>query len=310
MLNPVHLRTLAAVVRAGSFAVAARRLGYTSSAVSQQIAALERVVKVPLFEREAQRIRPTPAGEFLAARAHEVLASLGALEDDMQGLAEGTSGRLRIGSFPTASERLLPDAIANFQPSHRGVDILLDEAEPEELVVRLQDGELDLALVYRYDLVPRSWPRSLTSVDLLHEDLVLLLTPDHDGTKGSDVPLADLRDAVWVASREGTAGASCLRALCASAGFEPTVGFRSNDYDVLHEFVRSGLGIALVPALSHVADDALRPTRLRDVTVRRHVSALHRSSGTNPAAGAMLAALGEVAESLAGKSKGLVTAGR
>lgn len=308
MLNPIHLRTLAAVVRAGSFADAARRLGYTSSAVSQQVSALERALRMPLFEREAQSIRPTAAAEFLAARAHDVLSTLGALEDEMQGLSEGTAGRLRLGSFPTASERLLPGAIARFVRDRGGVDIELDEAEPEELVHRLQDGDLDLALVYRYDLVPRSWPRSLSSVDLLHEDLVVLLTPTHPHFGRSDVPLAELGDDVWVSSREGTAGAACLRALCAGAGFEPTIGFRSNDYDVLHEFVRSGLGIALAPALS-VSDEGATATRLRDVTVRRHVSALHRA-GANPAVGAMVAALHAIAESLTKDSQGRVQAGK
>src|SRR3981189_3516002 len=100
MLNPVHLRTLTMVIRTGSFADAARRLGYTGSAVSQQIAALERAVKMPLFERDAHSVRPTPAGEFLAERAREALAALGSLEDDIRGMSQGSIGRLPLGAFP------------------------------------------------------------------------------------------------------------------------------------------------------------------------------------------------------------------
>ena len=203
MVNPVHLQTLTEVVRASSFAVAARRLGYTGSAVSQQIAQLERALGVPLFEREAHRIKPTAAAEFLVARSHAVLSSLTALERDMQGLAAGETGRLRIGSFSTASERLLPTALARFGAGGHGVEIQLDEAEPEELVVRLQDGDLDLVLAYRYDGVPRAWARTLTAVDLLHEHLVLLLREDHVCHGREDVELAELQDVLWVSTRRG-----------------------------------------------------------------------------------------------------------
>ncbi len=118
MLNPLHLRTLTTVLQTGSFAVAARRLGYTPSAVSQQIAALERAVRLPLFEREARIIRPTPAATFLATRGQEVLAALGALQDDVRGLADGAIGTIRLGSFPTASQHLLPAALAALAVSH------------------------------------------------------------------------------------------------------------------------------------------------------------------------------------------------
>ena len=108
MLEPLHLRTLSTVLQTGSFAAAARRLGYTPSAVSQQIAALERAIRLPLFEREARSIRPTPAAAFLSTRGQEVLATLGALQDDLRGLADGSIGTVRLGSFPTAGEHLLP----------------------------------------------------------------------------------------------------------------------------------------------------------------------------------------------------------
>ena len=141
MLNPLHLRTLTAVLQTGSFAVAARRLGYTPSAVSQQIAALERAAGLPLFEREAHGIRPTPAAAWLRGRGQEVLAALGALQDDLRGLADGVTGTVRLGSFPTAGEHLLPAALAALAAGAPSVEVLLDEGEPDELVPRVHDGD-------------------------------------------------------------------------------------------------------------------------------------------------------------------------
>ena len=298
MLNPLHLRTLGAVVRTGSFAAAARRLGYTGSAVSQQITALERTIGMPLFERNAQSIRPTPVAEFIVDRAHEVLAALGTLEEDIQAMAEGSIGRLRLGSFPTASARLIPGALARYVDSHPAVEIELDEGEPEELIRLLQVGELDVALVYKYDLVPQTWPQGVRSTRLMDEDLILLLPAHHPLGDADRIALADLSTATWVTSREGTAGAACLQRSCASSRFAPRIGYRSNDYDVVREFVRSGLGIALVPALAHVPDKEITARRITDLTARRHVAALHRSTQMNPAVVSAVAVIKETAERL------------
>ncbi|WP_188189871.1 LysR family transcriptional regulator [Nonomuraea sp. SYSU D8015] len=281
MLNPLHLRTLTAVLNAGSFAAAARRLGYTASAVSQQIAALERAVRMPLFERGAQTITPTPAARYLVSRAYDVLAALDALEEDVRGMSEGTIGRLRLGSFPTASQRLLPIALASYAGTHPSVETVLDEGEPDELIPLLRAGELDLALVYRYDPVPRAWPRDLQEIGLLEEELLLLLPGGHSLAAAETVALDDLKQETWVSTREGTAGASCLRRLCAPAGYEPRVDYRSNDYGVIRGLVRSGLGVALVPALAHVPSQGVVTARLSGVEARRRIAAVHR--GTNPA---------------------------
>jgi DNA-binding transcriptional LysR family regulator len=291
VLNPLHLRTLTAVLQTGSFAVAARRLGYTPSAVSQQIAALERAAGLPLFEREAHGVRPTPAAAWLRGRGQEVLAALGSLQDDLRGLADGGTGTVRLGSFPTASEHLLPPALAALAAGSPSVEVLLDEGEPGELVPRVHDGDLDVALVYRYTRVPVRRPRALTVTPLLREDLVLLLPPGHPQGGAGEVRLGDLADALWIAPRQGTAGATCLQRVCAEAGFEPRVGYRSNDYDVVRGFVRSGLGVALVPVLGAVADPGVATARLAGLEVHRHVGVLTRPGLGNPAVAGVVAAL-------------------
>lgn len=304
MLNPVHLRTLAMVVLTGSFADAARRLGYTASAVSQQIAALESSVRMPLFDRDPHSVRPTPAAEFLAERSHEALAALSALEDDVRAMADGTIGRLRLGSFPTASEHLLPRALPVLISENSRLEIHLDEGEPDELVPLLNDQELDLAIVYRYDLVPRSWPKGLRATKLLVEDLFLLLPAGHR-LVGQPVTLGDLREEKWISTREGSSGASSLRRICAQADFNPSVDYRSNDYDVVRGLVRSGLGIALVPALGHIVSEGVEVTRVEDLDVHRHVIALHRATKVNAAVSSAIRSLQAAADSLSHEFPGI-----
>ena len=306
MLNPLHLRTLTSVLRTGSFALAARQLGYTPSAVSQQIAALERAVRLPLFEREARSIRPTPAATFLAARGQEVLGALGTLEADLRSLAEGTSGTVRLGSFATASEHLVPAALASLAISHPSVEVLLDEGEPVELAPGIHDGDLDVALVYRYTRVPVRHPCGLTVVPLLREDLVLLLPVGHPSAGSEPVALEDLEDAIWVTTREGTTGATCLRRMCADAGFVPRVSHRSNDYDVIRGFVRSGLGIALVPVMGHGEDPGVVTARVSGAPVHRHVGILTRTDVGNPAVSGVVAALRSAAAAIHDREHGLV----
>lgn len=299
MLNPLHLRTLIEVVRTGSFAEAARRLGYTPSAVSQQISGLERAVRLTLFEREPHSVRATVAAELLAERSQEVLASFDALDHEIEAISSGSLGQLRIGSFPTASATLLPLGLAAFVQRYPSVEVHLDEGEPDELLQVLQDGELDIALVYRYDLVPRTWPHRLVETELLHENLLLLLPADHPLAGRSQVGFAELRDATWIASREGSAGASCLERACATAGFAPTIAFRSNNYDVVEGLVGAGLGIAMVPALGHDRSaPGVTAAEVGGLRVQRHVSALHRVASVATPVQEVLSAFREAAERL------------
>jgi DNA-binding transcriptional LysR family regulator len=287
LLKPLHLLTLKAVVHSGSFAVAARDLGYTASAISQQISALEKETGLVLFEREAHGIRPTAAAHRLVDLSSRALAALDDLDHQVHELATGATGRLRLGSFPTASVRLVPPALSALAELRPRARIQLEEGEPEELVALLGSGDLDIALVYEYGLSPRQWPDGLTHHRLLREDLVLLRARD----SGLGTSLSQLADARWITSREGTAGARSLVRLCATAGFDAAVAFRSNNYDVVRELVSTGLGVAVVPALGHAPSEAIEATRLTQRSAHRQVMALHRTENTNPLLGTVLDAL-------------------
>lgn len=271
MLNPVHLRTLSVVLRTGSFAEAARHLGYTASAVSQQISTLERQVGTTLFERDAHSIRATPAAEFIAARSSTALGALEALADDIGLLVDGAVGRLRLGSFPTASERLLPVALSSFKASHPRIDVHLDEAEPEELMPLLESREIDVALVYRYNLVPKRWPQAVVIRRAIREDLLLLRAGKTADVEPAAVDLGDLAGETWISTREGTAASDMLRHLCRAAGFDPNVSYRSNNYSVIQGLVRAHLGAALVPALGFQPEQGVSVARLTGPDARREV---------------------------------------
>lgn len=281
MINPVHLRTLGAVVRTGSFATAAKELGYTSSAVSQQMSALERDVRMRLFDRHARSVRPTPAAELLVRRAARALALLDGLEADVRSMAEGRLGHLRIGSFPTASEYLLPTAIAEIARRLPEVSIELEEGEPDRLLPLVSDRVLDLALVYAYDTVPRAWPREVRRTTVFSEDLVLMVPEDH--RLSGSAALGDLREESWISTTVGTGGSACLHRLCGAEGFVPKVDFRTNDYDVVRSLVGAGLGVALVPRLGAQPGPGTRAVRLRDCTARRQVIAVRRRVDPSPA---------------------------
>lgn len=304
MLNPVHLRTLATVLRTGSFAEAARRLGYTGSAVSQQISTLERHLRAPLFERDAHSIRPTPAAEFIAARSATALGALQALEDDVSLLMDGAVGRLRLGSFPTASEQLLPDALSSFTASHPGIDVHLDEAEPQELMSLLESREIDVALVYRYNLVPRTWPATVTTHRVISEELLAVRAGEADAEPG-EVDLGDLAGETWISTREGTAGTAVLRHLCRDHGFEPSVSYRSNNYSVIQGLVRAGLGTALVPALGYRPGPGLSAARVRASAAHREVLVACSPTSPRSVVDAFVGSFRRAAGDLAGHALGV-----
>lgn len=282
MLNPTHVRTLGEVLATGSFTEAAARLGYTASAVSQQISGLERATGLTLFERGARTIHPTRAARVLGERCQQMLDELTALEQEAMALAAGQRGLIRVGSFATAAASLVPWALARFVRQQPEAEVSLEEGEPDELLPLLLNDTLDVAVVYEYDLVPRRWPPQLTVSELVWERLRILLPPTHRAVGAEEVALADLAEDLWIASRESSAGAQSLYRLCASAGFEPRIAFHTNDYDVVRELVQAGLGVALVPDLA--VTDATRPAAhvLDGEHAGRRVVALRRAPNPNP----------------------------
>ncbi len=275
-------------MRLGSFAAAGRELGYTGSAVSQQISALESGTGLVLFERYGHTIRATQSAYMLSERAGETLGSLTALEQAVGEMATGTRGRLGLGSFPTASEVLIPSVLSRYSQTFPDIEVRFHDGEPELLVPRLLEGNLDLLVSYRYDLVPRGWPAKIQRTHVMAEDLRVLVPPSCQ-TFGREHTLSDFADAPWISTREESAGNLAVERACAAAGFAPEIKYRTNDYDVIASFVLAGLGVAAVPLLAYSSRSDLKAVAPIDLTVRRHIELLTVKSPANPAVDTMIA---------------------
>jgi len=193
MLDVRRVQILVEVVRCGSFTAAARALSYTPSAVSQQIASLEREAGVTLVVRGPRGVVLTDPGRVLVASAGEVLGRLAAAERELQALAGLGTGRLRLGWFATAGATLMPRAMAEFGRRHPGIRLELLQGDPDECQAMLGALELELALVYQFDLEP-----DLEQVPLLQDPLHIGLPPGHALAGQTRVRLADLAGERWI----------------------------------------------------------------------------------------------------------------
>ena len=295
MLDVRRMRVLREVAARGSIAGAAQTLSFTPSAVSQQIAALEREAGVALVERGPRSIRLTDAGHALVEHTDVILARLTAAEDEIQAIAGLRGGTLRVSSFPTAYATILPVAIAEFRRRYPLVELTLTEADPLRSLARLKSGELDLALMFEYDFVPFPEDDAIERVPLLDDPIRVLIPVNHPATRRRAVALQDLAGESWITS---TSRSSCHRFVaraCQAAGFEPKIGFESDDHGVWQGLVAAGVGVALAPDLALTAvhpDVAIRPVALQPLA--RRIFAAHRVAARRlPAVEAMLDVLAD-----------------
>ena len=295
MLDVRKLEVLRAVAAAGSFSAAADALSYTPSAVSQQIAALEREVGTPVVVRLPRGVRLTQAGHVLAQHAEAVAARLATAERDLRALAELAGGRLAAAVFHSAASRLLPRAAADFRRRHPGVTLELSEADPTDAVPRVRDGALDLALVFSY-AGPVAVDEPLEVVPVAREPVLLALPAAHPAAREERVRLGRLAAEPWLQCTSPSCAALLVHA-AQDAGFSPDVRFTSADYAAVLGFVAAGLGLALVPALavSGVPPEVVLRPLAAPVLVRHVAVVLPPPAARAPAAEAFAAALKDAA---------------
>ena len=305
MLDVRRLRVLLAVAEHGGIAAAARALAFTPPAVSQQVAALERDIGVALVDRTQRTARLTPAGHRLAGHARAVLADLEAAEADLAGLAAAdgaVGGVLRVATIPTLGRALLPPAITHLARTAPGVDLRVDQLEPEQALPALARGEFDVALAGEYGLTPRRGDDRLHRVDLLTEEVLVAVPNDHPVT-GAEVQLAGLREQRWIAPAPGSSCAVLLERSCAIAGYEPHVVARCADFAVALALVGTGMGIALVPRIA-VPPALDAPVRLLTATTpaihRTLYASVRRGAQHHPGITCLLEALTTAADQLRG----------
>src|SRR5215217_2476705 len=229
MLDVTRLRVLDAVARHGSVTAAAKDLNYSQPSVSHHLGRLEAETGAQLLQRVGRGIRLTPAAQLLADRAAEILGRIDAANAELSAHVGLTAGRVRLAAFASAIGALVAQA-----GRHPGLQISLTDTHPPEAIELLRAGEVEVAIIFRYDETEPE-PAGVRLHHLLDDPVYLLSLRRERG-------LAALRHATWIAGCERCR--SHLLSVCADAGFEPRIGYSSDDMVVMQAWVAAGLGVA------------------------------------------------------------------
>jgi DNA-binding transcriptional LysR family regulator len=287
MIEVRRMRLLRELAHRGTIAAVAEALAYTPSAVSQQLAALEREAGVPLLERTGRRVSLTSAGRLLVGHTEAVLERLELATAELAAARTGLAGRLRIGAFPSAARQLLPRALAALAADHPRLEPMVDEADPADVAERVRTGDLDAALVHEYDFVPADPDLALATEPLLDEPMYLA-TRDAGGD--NDDPIRRAAGEPWIVGTPGTLCHAMAVRACQAAGFSPRIRHQVDDFTTVLALVAAGQGVALVPHLA--VDDPPAEVRLVELPVRRRTHlAFRRGAGRHPAIAALSDAL-------------------
>lgn len=246
-----HLAALVAVVDEGSFSKAAKALGFTQSAVSQQIAALEKAAGLPVFDRPKgpRAAELTPAGDLLLVYARDLLGRVTEMDDQLDRLRRGISGRLVIGTFQSISAEVLPALIGRMRSEVPDVDIRLFETDDQAALLRgVLDDELDLAFAVDAEPDPR------IDVEFLGYDPFVVIAASGD-LPGPTASPDDLNDHPIIGQPTGNVCQLLIDRRLDAVGIRPDYVFRSQDNGAVQGMVRSGMGRAIMPYLAVDPDD-------------------------------------------------------
>ncbi|MEJ3742608.1 LysR family transcriptional regulator [Actinomycetes bacterium KLBMP 9797] len=238
MLDIVRLRILAAVAAHGSVTKAAKHLKYSQPAVSHHLARLEAETGARLVQRIGRGIRLTPEGEHLARRAAEIVGRVDTAAAELSAMVGLRTGRVRVAGFQSALAALVPHAAASLRRDHPGIELHLADAHPQVALNLLRDGQVDAAIIFRYD---DTTPDDIRATHLFDDPMYLL-------SLESGQTLPDHRDSAWIAGCE-----NCRREFidaCERAGFTPHVVYTSDDVIVEQALVAAGMGVTTMPGLA------------------------------------------------------------
>jgi len=294
MLDVRRLRVLREVALQGSFSAAAEALSFTQSAVSQQIAALEREAGAVLVERSARGVRLTEAGEALVRHTDTILARLSEAEAELEAIAGLRGGRLRMAAFESAGATLMPLAIREFAERHPAIELSMTMGEPEETEPLLKSGELDLVLGFGSRFAEQD---GIERRLLIEDPMLLVLPQDHPLANKRNLRLADLAAEAWIGGRPTCECNRLIYGACSRAGFDPRIAFETEDYAAVQGFVAAGVGVSLIAELGlrTIRDDIVVRDLGRETPVRKIYAATGEGYRT-PATTAMLDVLVGVAE--------------
>jgi len=293
MIDLVALASLRAVDQLGSVSAAAGALGYTPSAVSQQVKRLEQQAGVTLLERVGRGVILTHAGRLLVEDGGRLLEGLESLQSRLHEQSDRVAGHLRLAAFSTAVRGLVAPVVRDLLDEHPDLDLSLTDQEPWETVDLVASGRTDLGIAHSWGDVPLAIPEHVVTHVVAHDVADVIVPRSHALAGHHRVTPADLVDEAWVATPEGTICRQWLTRMYDGTGRLPHIAHVANDFDSHLALVQAGLGIALVPRLGRsplaagvVAVAAHRPTPTREIVV------MHRSSMSgSPAVQCVVAAL-------------------
>lgn len=292
MLDVNRLRVIDAVARHGSVTAAAKELHYSQPSVTHHLTRLEAETGAQLLQRVGRGIRLTPAGQLLADRAAEIIGRIDAAGAELSAHVGLHAGRVRLAAFASANGSLVPAALARLAEQYPGLEISLTDTHPLDALELLRTGKVEVAIIFRYDETEPE-PPGVRLHHLLDDPVYVLSTRPEGGGMDS------LRDATWIAGCERCR--SHLLTLCADAGFDPRIGYSSDDMVVMQAWVAAGLGVATQTGLAMRAHhiDGVVATELSGS--KRHIyAATYGEPPDPPATAALLAALTETAAGLSG----------
>src|ERR671938_614197 len=287
MLDVNRLRVIDAVARHGSVTAAAKELHYSQPSVTHHLARLEAETGAQLLQRVGRGIRLTPAGQLLADRAAEIIGRIDAAGAELSAHLGLNAGRVRLAAFASANGSLVPAALATLANRYPSLEISVTDTHPVEALELLRTGKVEVAVIFRYEETEPEPP----GVRLHHlmDDPVYVLS-----TRPEERGLDALRDATWIAGCERCR--SHLLSMCADAGFDPQIGYSSDDMVVMQAWVAAGLGVATQTGLSLRAHHIAGVVATELPGFERHIyAATYGEPPDPPATAALLAALAEAA---------------
>jgi DNA-binding transcriptional LysR family regulator len=278
MIDLQGLRALVAIERAGSVVAAADRLGYTPSAVSQQVKKLERDLDAVLLERRGRGVLLTERGRTLAGEGRDLLENLERLEAFAAGGAR-PSAPLRIASFSTATRGLIGPLLRGLREPGAPVHATVTSVDPVDAMAMAANGVVDLAVVHNWNSVPLVAPSHVTTEHLCRDEADVVLPATHRLAGAAEIERADLVDESWASTPRGAICHEALMRIFADLGAMPRVVAEDPDFASLVELARQGVAIALVPRLGRAAlPDGVVARPLADHSQVREVRVAYRTS--------------------------------
>lgn len=298
MFDLERLRALHAVSVCGSVRSAADLLHVTPSAVSQQLTKLERQLGQTLIERNGRGIRLTDAGLLLAGHAETILTQVRQAAADLEDHRDTVIGTLRIGAFATAARGICVAAIVDLARRHPRLTVRLGEAEPEDILVLVDRGELDVGIAQDWPNVAMRLPDGMSRLPLLDDTADLIVPVGHRLAERELIELVEAADERWVIQPKGQICHSWLMHTLRSMDIEPDIAHVAAEYQTQVDFVSAGLGVSVIPRMGRTRlPDGVRAVPVRPRLLRRVYAVTRREAANRPAVRAVLDVLRTVAKS-------------